>query len=75
MNMPTHIIAKPTDVEADATTGVLRSGAFGKARSGQGDRLGTDADEEQDRIGCGEDERDLGQTQAKRQGGDFSDDD
>ena len=44
MNMPTHIIAKPIDVEMDATIGVLRSGAFDMARSGQRDRLGTDSD-------------------------------
>ena len=31
MNMPTHIIAKPTDVEANAATGVLRSNAFDTA--------------------------------------------
>jgi hypothetical protein len=31
MNIPTHIIAKPIDVEANATTGVLRSSVFDKA--------------------------------------------
>ena len=44
MNMPTHIIAKPIDVEANAATGVLCSGAFDMARSGQRDILGTDPD-------------------------------
>jgi hypothetical protein len=31
MNLPTHIIAKPIDVETDAATEVLRSNVFDTA--------------------------------------------
>ena len=44
MNMPTHIIAKPIDVETDATTGMSCSGAFDMGWPGQRDRLGADPD-------------------------------
>src|ERR1700722_2705525 len=72
MNMPTHIIANPIDVETDAAIGMLRSGPFDTARSGQRRILGADPDEEQDRIGSGEDESDPGQAKAKGQGRDFA---
>ena len=44
MNMPTHIIAKPIDVDTDAATGMCCSGAFDMGRPGQRDRLRTDPD-------------------------------
>jgi hypothetical protein len=31
MNLPTHIIVKPIDVETDGATGVLRSNVFDTA--------------------------------------------
>ncbi len=44
MNMPTHIMAKPIDVDTDEATEVFCSGAFDIGRPGQRDRLRTDPD-------------------------------
>ena len=44
MNMPTHIMANPTDVEASEATGVLCSSAFDMVGPGQRDIFRTDPD-------------------------------
>jgi hypothetical protein len=44
MNMPAHIIAKPTDVETNAAPGESCSSAFDTAGSDQRGILGTDTD-------------------------------
>ena len=76
MNMPTHIMAKPIDVEtvtSDSEISVLKRVRHGAIRSTPHSLHGCGSIE--DRIGDGEDQSKPGQAEAERQCGDLSNDD